>query len=214
MEHPDYPMLLFKKNKLSYGEVQKLSDEFAAALVELGVKKGDRVALIMPNCPQCMIGRFGAWKVGAVLAHLNPVYTEPELEHALKDCGASTAVVMTPFYNQLKKVQPRTAVKTVIATSIKEYLPAEIKPLFEQFVEKQQGHFIELQAGDFWLQDLLAKHAGAKRPNVKVMPSDYALILFSGGTTGTPKGVVGDHHCQVITGLQFQYVVRRRYQIL
>jgi long-chain acyl-CoA synthetase len=99
-EHPDYPMVLFKKRKMSYAEIQKLTDEFAAALAAKGVKKGDRVALIMPNIPQAIICRWGAWKIGAILVHLNPTYTEPELEHALKDCGAETVVVMTMFYNQ------------------------------------------------------------------------------------------------------------------
>jgi long-chain acyl-CoA synthetase len=202
-EHPGYPMVLFKKRKMSYAEIQKLTDEFAAALAAKGVKKGDRVALIMPNVPQAIICRWGAWKIGAILVHLNPTYTDPELEHALKDCGAETVVVMTMFYNQFKKLQPRTRVKLVIATNIKDYLPPLLKVLFTLAKEKKDGHRIELQAGDFWLTDLIKEKAGAKRPDVKVLPGDDALLLFSGGTTGTPKGVVGTHHSQVITGLQF-----------
>jgi len=202
-ERPDATMLIFKKRKMSYAEVQKLSDEFAAALAANGVKKGDRVAIIMPNCPQAIICRWGAWKAGAILVHLNPMYTESELEHALKDSSAGTVVVLTAFYNQFKKVQPRTGVKFVIATNIKEYLPSVLKVLFTLVKEKKEGHYIELQSGDCWMQDLMKKHSGAKRPDVKVLPDDYALLLFSGGTTGTPKGVIGSHHSQVVTGLQF-----------
>ncbi len=202
-EHPDYPMVLFKKRKMSYAEIQKLTDEFAAALAAKGVKKGDRVALIMPNVPQAIICRWGAWKVGAILVHLNPTYTESDLEHALNDCGAETVVVMTMFYDQFKKLQPRTKVKLVIATNIKDYLSPLLKVLFTLAMEKKGGHRIVLQSGDFWLTDLIKEKAGAKRPDVKVLPGDDALILFSGGTTGTPKGVVGTHHSQVITGLQF-----------
>ncbi|MGA2159321.1 MAG: AMP-binding protein [Dehalococcoidia bacterium] len=202
-EHPDYPMLLFKGSKLSYSEVQKLSDEFAAALVAKGVKKGDRVALIMPNCPQAIICRWGTWKAGGILVHLNPLYTEPELEHALMDCGAETVVVLTTFYNQFKKIQPHTKVKLVIATNIKEYLPPITRAAFTLLMEKKGGHYIKLQPGDYWMQDLLRKHAGARRPDIKISPEDYALILFSGGTTGIPKGVIGTHHSQVITGLQY-----------
>lgn len=202
-EHPDYPMVLFKKRKMSYAEIQKLTDEFAAALAAKGVKKGDRVALIMPNVPQAIICRWGAWKIGAILVHLNPTYTESELEHALNDCGAETVVVMTMFYDQFKKLQPRTKVKLVIATNIKDYLSPLLKVLFTLAMEKKGGHRIVLQSGDFWLTDLIKEKAGAKRPDVKVLPGDDALILFSGGTTGTPKGVVGTHHSQVITGLQF-----------
>ena len=203
-ERPDAAMLIFKKRKMPYSEVQKLSDELAAALVAKGVKKGDRVALIMPNCPQAIICRLGTWKAGGILVHINPMYTDSELEHALKDCGAETVFVLTAFYNQFKRIQPRTAVKCVIATNIKEYLPPLLRVLFTLLKEKKGGHHIELQPGDDWMQDLLQERAGANRPNVKVLPGDYALILFSGGTTGTPKGVVGTHHSQVVTGLQFK----------
>jgi long-chain acyl-CoA synthetase len=203
-EHPDATFLHFKKRKMSYAEVNKLSDEFAAALAAKNVKKGDRVALLMPNCPQAIICRWGAWKAGAIMVHVNPMYTEAELEHALKDCGAETVVVLTPFYNSVKKVQSHTSVKNVIATNIKEYLPPVLKVLFTLLMEKKQGHYIELQSGDHWLQDLLKEKAGAKRPDVKVLPGDPALILFSGGTTGLPKGVVGTHISQVMTGLQFK----------
>jgi long-chain acyl-CoA synthetase len=203
-EHPDYPMVLFKKRKMSYAEIQKLSNEFAAALVSLGVKKGDRVALLMPNCPQAIICRWGAWKAGAILVHMNPMYTEAELEHAFKDCGAETVVVLTMFYKSIKKIQPRTGLKNVICTGIKEYLPPVLKVLFTLLMEKKQGHYVEIEKEDIWLQDLMKKFVGAKRPDVKIAPSDNALILFSGGTTGTPKGVVGTHISQVITGLQFK----------
>ena len=202
-EHPNYPMVLFKKKKMSYAEIQKLSDEFAAALVAQGVKKGDRVALLMPNCPQAIICRWGAWKAGALLVHMNPMYTEAELEHAFKDCLAETVVVLTPFYKSIKKIQSRTCLKTVICTSIKEYLPPVLKVLFTMLMEKKQGHYVEIEKGDIWLQDLMKKYAGSKRPDVKVLPSDHALILFSGGTTGTPKGVIGTHHSQYMTGAQF-----------
>ncbi|TSA47985.1 MAG: AMP-dependent synthetase [Deltaproteobacteria bacterium] len=203
-ERPDATMLIFKKRKMTYAEVQKLSDELAAALAAKGVKKGDRVVLLMPNCPQAIICRLGTWKAGGILVHINPLYTDSELEHALKDCGAETVFVLTTFYNQLKRIQPRTDIKLVIATNIKEYLPPVLKILFTILKERKEGHYVTLQPGDCWLQDVIKENAGANRPDVAVLPADYALILFSGGTTGTPKGVVGTHHSQVVTGLQFQ----------
>ena len=203
-ERPDATMLIFKKRKMPYAEVQKLSDELAAALAAKGVKKGDRVVLLMPNCPQAIICRLGTWKAGGILVHINPLYTDSELEHALKDCGAETVFVLTTFYNQLKRIQPRTDIKLVIATNIKEYLPPVLKILFTLLKERKEGHYVTLQPGDCWLQDVIKENAGANRPDVEVLPADYALILFSGGTTGTPKGVVGTHHSQVVTGLQFQ----------
>jgi long-chain acyl-CoA synthetase len=202
-EHPDYPMVFFKKRKMSYAEITRLSDEFAAALVAMGVKKGDRVALLMPNIPQAIICRWGAWKAGAVLVHMNPMYSESELEHAFKDCLAETVVVMTLYYKAIKNIQPRTCIKNIIVTSVKEYLPPIMKVLFTLAMEKKEGHYVEIDKADMWLQDLMKKYAGSKRPDVKVLPSDWALILFSGGTTGTPKGVIGTHHSQTMTGMQF-----------
>jgi long-chain acyl-CoA synthetase len=202
-EHPDYPMVFFKKRKMSYAEITRLSDEFAAALVAMGVKKGDRVALLMPNVPQAIICRWGAWKAGAILVHMNPMYTESELEHAFKDCLAETVVVLTLYYKTIKNIQPRTCIKNVIVTSVKEYLPPVMKVLFTLLMEKKEGHYVEIGKDDMWLQDVMKKYAGAKRPDVKVLPDDYALILFSGGTTGTPKGVIGTHISQVMTGMQF-----------
>ena len=96
---PQHTALIFKGNKVSYSELESRSNAFAAALIGLGVKKGDRVAIIMPNCPQYVIAELGIWKAGGIVASINPLYTEPELEHALGECGAETVVVLTRFYD-------------------------------------------------------------------------------------------------------------------
>ena len=121
-EKPSHPMLLFMGSTLTYAMVQADSDAFAAALSDLGVKKGDCVAVMLPNVPQFVVAQLGAWKLGAVMAGINPLYTEHELEHTLKECGAKVAVTMTTFYGKLKAVQNRTKVRTVIVTSVKDYL--------------------------------------------------------------------------------------------
>ncbi|RME85969.1 MAG: hypothetical protein D6775_01380 [Caldilineae bacterium] len=92
-ERPNHPALLFKGAQVSYTQLERESDALAAALVAQGVAKGDRVALLLPNCPQAVIAQFGVWKAGAIVAPLNPLYTERELEHALNECGAETVVV-------------------------------------------------------------------------------------------------------------------------
>ena len=202
-EHPSNAALLFKGATMTYGELNSLSDAFAAALERLGVRKGDRVAILLPNCPQFFIAEFGAWKAGAVVHPLNPTYSERELEMALSATGAETVVSLTPFYGRMKAVQERTRVRRIIATSIKEHLPPVLRILFTLLKEKKEGHHIgDLASGDLWLAELVKAHRGAKRPTVEVRPDDRAVVLSSGGTTGTPKGVVGLHRDYVWAGLQ------------
>src|SRR5918992_1982860 len=181
-ERPAAPALLFKGRTISHGELDRRSDAFAAALAGLGVARGDRVALLLPNCPQFLICELGAWKAGAVLVPLNPIYTEQELEGALRRTGAETIVVLTPFYARVKAVQPRTALTRVVATNIKEYLPPVLRVLFTLAKERKDGHRVKLADGDLWLGDLLGRHQGAARPAVPVRPDDPAVILMSGPT--------------------------------
>jgi long-chain acyl-CoA synthetase len=190
-ERPDYPMLIFQDRKVSYREVENESDALAAALAGMGVRKGDRVAALFLNCPQNYILFFAVWKLGAIIVPLNPLYTEFELEARLKDVNAGVAVVLNLWYGMVKRFQGRTSVKTVILTEFDDYTTPD----------KEKSASV-IEQGDHWWLDLTRKYAGAKPPEVEVKPEDTAMILFSGGTTGTPKGVMESHHSLVITGLQ------------
>ena len=200
-KHGDDPGLIFEGKRLSWGELERLSNAFAAALRELGVGAGDRVALILPNCPQFVIAEFGVWKVGAIVAPLNPVYTEQELATLLASSGARVAVVLTRYYERVKTFQPRTAVTTVVATNIKEYLKPLTRLLFTAFKEKDEGDRVALRDGDLAFAEVLHRD-DVPRPEARVAPQADATILPSGGTTGVPKGVVGSHRNMVLAGLQ------------
>jgi len=199
---PDRPALLFKGACVTYGELARLSDACASAFAALGIARGDRVGLLLPNCPQFVIAQFGAWKLGAIVAPLNPIYTEHELEGPIGEHGIETVVTMTRFYQRIKNLQPRTGLKRVIATNIKEYFPPLLRVLFTLLREKRDGDRITLKPGDHDFAHLLLVNRGRRPPAVAVGPNDRAVLLMSGGTTGTPKGVLGTHGGYVMAAVQ------------
>ncbi len=201
---PDAPALFFKGTQLSNAELHRLSDRFAASLLREGVARGDRVALLLPNSPQFLIAELGAWKAGATVLPLNPMYTGGELVEPLRHAGVKLVVALTPFYDRIKEVQAQTPVTRVIATSIKEYLPPHLRILFTLFKEKKTGHRIALRAGDVWFQELLTQRDPGHTLPAPPQPDDPAIMLMSGGTTGTPKAVVGTHRGMVQAGLQLK----------
>jgi len=193
-KYPDATATIFLDAKLTYKQLNELADRFAAALQGLGVKKGDRVAIYTANCPQFVIGYYGALKAGAITVSFNPLYAAREVEHQLKDSGAETMLVMSSFYPIVKQVRAHTALKHVIVTNIKECFPPLTKLLFTLFKEKKGGHRQDISgdANSYWLQDLLSKAPPRPTP-VEVKPSDTACFLYTGGTTGVPKGAELTH---------------------
>jgi long-chain acyl-CoA synthetase len=201
-QRPDHPGLLFKGAKISYAQLEGLSGAFARALINMGVKKGDRVALLLPNTPQLVLALLGTWKAGGIAVPMNALYTGPEHESALQECEAETVLVMTRYYGKVKSVQAQTRVRNVIATNIKEYLPPVLRLMFTLLKEKKEGDRVRLEPGDLWLADILRAPAGDTPLQVKALPGDPAIMLFSGGTTGTPKVAIGSHQALLMSGMQ------------
>jgi len=192
--------------KLTYRQLGELTDRFAAALQQLGVKKGDRVAIFLPNCPQFVISYYGTLKAGGVVVPCNPLYVARELEHQVNNSGAETIVVMSRLYPIVKSIRANTPLKRVIVTNIKEYFPPLLKLLFTLAVEKKEGHWVDI-SGDpdtYWFQDLL-KAAPAQPTPVKVTSDDTACLLYTGGTTGIPKGAELTHRNLVANAIQTRH---------
>ena len=191
-EMPEHTFMYFKDRYFSYREASRLFEVMASALIANGVKQGDRVASMLLNTPQQMIAAFGTMKAGSIFVPLNPLYNEDELVHALTTVDTEIIIVWDLLYANIKKVQPRTKLKLVIATSLEDYMLPEAK----------KPHTMQLEKGDVWMDELMAQHAKDPAPSVKPGVDDTALILFSGGTTGAPKGAMLSFKNMLAVGLQ------------
>lgn len=203
-DYPDRPCSIFKGASVSYAEMNELSDRLAAALKELGVQKGSPVGVFMPNSAQFVMAFYAILKAGGIVVATNPLYTAREIEHQMNDAGVEIMLVMSNFYDLVKEVQPKTKLKKLIVTNIKEYLPGLLRFLFTVAKEKKEGHRVTLGEGDYWLQDLLKQYQPQDRPEVDVKPSDDALYQYSGGTTGLSKAAIAQHSNLVANTLQIQ----------
>jgi len=201
-KYPDQPCTIFKGEAISFREMDTITDKLAAALAGLGVKKGDRVGIFIPNTPQFVMVYFGILKAGGVVVAIDSRYTAPEIVHQANNAGIEIMFVMSNFYKTMKTAQLETKIKTLIVTNIKETLPPAMKVLFTLLKEKKGGFRVELAPGDIWLQDLLARNKPEDRPKLNIGPDDTALFQYSGGTTGVSKAAVAMHRNLVANALQ------------
>ncbi|MFN2145217.1 MAG: AMP-binding protein, partial [Anaerolineales bacterium] len=163
-KHPDQRAILFggslgsrvMDRSLSYRELDDAVDRFAAAMQVLGIKKRDRVAIFMPNCPQFVIAYYGTMRAGGIAVPCNPLYTAKEITHQLNDAGAQIIVTLSLYYNMLNSVRSDTKLRHIIVTNIKEYFPPLLKILFTVAKEKKDGHAAKIaNSDDLWFQSLL-----------------------------------------------------------
>ncbi|HKZ44705.1 MAG TPA: long-chain fatty acid--CoA ligase [Anaerolineales bacterium] len=201
-KYPDRACTIFKGAEISYKEMNDLTDRIAAAITDLGIKKGDRVGIFMPNTPQFVMVYFGILKAGGVVVATNPLYTPPEIEHQASDAGIELMFVMSNFYKTIKKAQPNTKIKKMVVTNLKETLSPLIRVLFTVAKEKKGGHRVDLEDGDIWFQDLIAKYKPENRKKIEVKPEDTAIFQYSGGTTGISKGAIAMHKNLVANTMQ------------
>ncbi|MBN2044393.1 MAG: long-chain fatty acid--CoA ligase [Anaerolineales bacterium] len=193
-KYPDKICTIFKGGTITYREMDEITDRLAAGLFKLGIRKGDRVGLFIPNTPQFVIAYYAILKIGGVVVATNPLYTQREIEYQVNDAGIKVMVLMTNNYEKVKEIQHKTPIEQLVVTNLKEALPQPLRLLFTLAKEKKSGFRVTLRDNDVWMQDLIKQHQPSDRPKVEVGADDTALFQYSGGTTGISKGVVASHY--------------------
>jgi long-chain acyl-CoA synthetase len=198
---PDRPATAFLGAELTFREIKTRSDAFAIALAELGIVKGDRVGIMLPNCPQYIVAAFAVLRLGAVVVNVNPTYTAPEVVSLATDSGMCAMVTLDVLAPLVLGIRSKSRIAHVIVTSLAEYSAARSAP---PRVE-----------GTLTLADLIAgareTAAGRVAPRVAIAPDDLAVIQYTGGTTGTPKGAMLTHRNIFANVVQSETVHYRAY---
>ena len=179
--------------EMTYQQLWDAARKFATALQQMGVKKGDRVAVMLPNCPQFVIAFYGASLAGAVVVNTSPLYVARELEHQLKDSGAETLVMLNLFFPRYREIAGNVGVRRVIVTGIQDFLPFPKNVLYP-LKARREGVWVNVKPEShiFFFKHLLEKYP-ATPANVSIKPDDLALLQYTGGTTGVPKGAMLSH---------------------
>jgi len=191
-KYPDNTAIVYFDREITYKELEHEVEKFATALADLGVKKGDKVALFLANMPQFVIAYYGAIKIGAIETAISPLYKEREAEHQLVDSEAETIAVLDLLYPIVEKVWQKTKLKRVIVTGLKDYMPGA-KALLGTLFRKIPQRKIEPKTGVYFFKDLMSKYA-ANPPKVDINPrEDLVALQYTGGTTGISKGAMLTH---------------------
>jgi len=183
-EFPDHSVCFYLGNEITYKDLKLLADSLAAALADLGVRKGDKVATILPNCPQFIISDFGILKAGATHVPCSPLHKAADLIYEIGDSGAETVICYDESLELVESIKDKTKIKRIIVTSVMDY--SLEKPELKQI------------PGTYQFRDLIANHE-PKPPEVDIDPiKDLAVLVFTGGATGLPKGVMLTHYNRLV----------------
>ena len=179
IERPDRPATQFLGAQLTFLDLKTRADALAASLARLGIVKGDRVGIMLPNCPQYIFSAFAVLRLGAIVVNINPSYTAREVLTVASDSGVRVVITLDALAPLVQAVRAQTAIEQVIVTSLAEY---SANGAGAPRVDETQT-----------LADLLAPVKPAELPRVAIDPHDVAVLQYTGGTTGTPKGAMLTH---------------------
>lgn len=183
---PKHPALIFLGTVIRYEELEGLVNRFARALLSLGVKKRDKVSLVLPNIPQIVIANYAIFRIGAVTVMNNPLYTEGELAHQFTDSDSTIAVMLDAAYPLGKKLMGKTGVKKLLLCSVADFLPEALKPMSPPTEVPQDENVHRFM-------DLLNAHTDATPVENDAVWNDLGALIYTGGTTGVSKGVMLSH---------------------
>jgi long-chain acyl-CoA synthetase len=187
---------------LTWKELRERTLRFATALFQLGVRKGDRVAIMLPNCPEFVVAFYGALRIGAIPVDTNPMYVARELREQLLDSGSETLVVLDQFFPRLREIHAATRVRRVIVVDLTESLPWPARML-ARLAQSRRGERARVPAETdvSFFHELLRTYPPTP-PGASLLATDVALLQYTGGTTGTPKGAMLTHANLVANSLQ------------
>ena len=187
----NHTALLYMGKKIFYPELERLVNRFGRALMDMGVKKGDKVAMLLPNIPQIVIANYATFRIGAVAVMNNPLYTERELEYQLNDSDSKILVTLDLLLPRALILKGKTKIEKIITCHINDYLPFPKKQLFPM-VKKQMYRKVEAQKNVYQFLDLIKKYPDGPLENAAGW-DDLAAFIYTGGTTGVSKGVMLTH---------------------
>ncbi|WP_249870932.1 long-chain-fatty-acid--CoA ligase [Oceanobacillus saliphilus] len=194
--HKEKKALHFMGKEMSYGDLYTASRKMANYLQALGVRKGDKVAIMLPNCPQAVISYYGILMAGGIVVQTNPLYTERELEYQLNDSDTSVIICLDILLPRVTNVRNKTGLQHAIVTGIKDYLPFP-KNLIYPFIQKKEYNMVVKveESGDTHVWNGIMEKSSTEYLETQIDPKeDLALLQYTGGTTGHPKGVMLTHY--------------------
>jgi long-chain acyl-CoA synthetase len=190
---PDHTALIFQGYSVTFKELDEMVGKFAAALKDFDIKKGDSVAILLPNVIPCVVAYYATLRIGAIVVFNNPLYSDPELEHQFTDSGSRFLITLDLLADRMVKLREKTNIKTIVYTSIGDFLPF-VKRLLFPLVAKKKGLAKDVSpAPDLYaFKDIISRYS-PDNTQADLTMDDVAMYQYTGGTTGVSKGVMLTH---------------------